>query len=86
VRRQTIEALIRIKHPEASARVRAALDDPDAAVRESALTALNRIGARGVSAKLASMAAADPDVAVRRAAATALARRRDVEGGGDAGG
>jgi len=79
-------ALIRIKHPEASARVRAALDDPDAAVRESALTALNRIGARGVSAKLASMAAADPDVAVRRAAATALARRRDVEGGGDAGG
>ena len=86
VRRQTIEALIRIKHPEASARVRAALDDPDAAVRESAVTALNRIGARGVSAKLASMAAADPDVAVRRAAATALARRRDVEGGGDAGG
>ena len=86
VRRQTIDALIRIKHPEASARVRAALDDPDAVVRESAVTALHRIGARGVSAKLASMAAADPDAAVRCAAATALAGRRDVEGGGGAGG
>ena len=47
VRRATIETLTRMKHPEASARVRSALDDGDEVVREAAVIALDRVGARG---------------------------------------
>jgi HEAT repeat protein len=85
VRRATIEALTRMKHPDASARVRDALDHEDAVVREAAVIALDRVGARGVAPKLSTIAAADPEVAVRRAASVALARnpdRRSEEGHG----
>jgi HEAT repeat protein len=83
VRRATIETLTRMKHPDASARVRAALDHTDPVVREAAVIALDRIGARGLLRKLATMANADPSVPVRRAAALALARYpgQNEEGG-----
>jgi HEAT repeat protein len=86
VRRSTIEALTRLKHPDASARVRDALDHEDPVVREAAVIAVDRIGARGVARKLSAIAAADPDIAVRRAASVALARDVDRQGEGGPGG
>ena len=71
VRRATIAALGRLQHPDASAAIRSALDDDDAEVREAAVVALDRLGARGVGRKLALMAREDPSRAVRRAAASA---------------
>jgi HEAT repeat protein len=71
VRRATIAALGRMQRPEASAAIRGALDDEDAGVREAAVVALERLGARGVGRKLAVMAREDPSRAVRRAAAAA---------------
>jgi HEAT repeat protein len=86
VRRATIDALTRMKHPDASAHVRAALGDEDATVRETAVRALDRIGARGLSSRLSLMAAGDPDPAVRRAASSALSRQPGPEGEGGASG
>jgi len=71
VRRATLGALGRMRHPDASAAMRAALDDEDAAVREDAIVALERLGVRGLGRKLAMMARDDPSRAVRRAAAAA---------------
>jgi HEAT repeat protein len=83
VRRSIIDALTRMKHPDASARVRDALDHEDPVVREAAVIALDRIGARGILRKLSVLASSDPEEAVRRAAAVALARYppHAVEGG-----
>ncbi len=77
VRRATIGALSRLKHPDASAAIRDALDDGDASVREAAVMSLDRLGTRGVGGKLAALAQSDPARAVRRAASAALARRAD---------
>jgi len=77
VRCATIAALGRMKHPDASAAIRSALADADAAVREAAITALDRLGARGVSRIFARMAREDVSRAVRRAAAAALGRQGD---------
>jgi HEAT repeat protein len=85
-RRATIDTLTRMKHPDASARVRAALDDRDEVVREAAVIALDRVGARGIVQKLSSIAGSDPEIAVRRAAQVALARYADPDVGGGAGG
>jgi len=71
VRRAAIAALGRMQRPEASAAIRTALDDEDPGVREAAVVALDRLGARGVGRKLALMAREDPSRAVRRAAAAA---------------
>jgi HEAT repeat protein len=79
IRRATVEVLTRMKRSEAAVEVRAALDHADAAVREAAVTALDRVGARGLSRKLAAMASGDADGAVRRAAAAALSRTSDQE-------
>jgi HEAT repeat protein len=84
VRRATIDTLTRMKHPDASSRVREALDAPDATVREAAVAALDRVGATGLTRKLAAMAAGDPDTGVRRAAGAALARQPDKEDDGGA--
>jgi HEAT repeat protein len=73
-----------MKHPDASSRVREALDAPDATVREAAVAALDRVGATGLTRKLAAMAAGDPDTGVRRAAGAALARQPDKEDDGGA--
>lgn len=77
IRTATVAALARLHCPEASAAMRAALDDEDARVREAAVIALDRLGARGLGRKLALMARDDPSRAVRRVAAAA--------GRGDAG-
>jgi HEAT repeat protein len=86
VRRKTIEALTRMKDPDAAARLRGALDDADAGVREAAVIALKRIGARGLVGKLSVMSESDPDSAVRRAAAAATSRQPDPGSEGGAGG
>ena len=77
MRTATIAALARMQRPEASAAIRSALDDEDAGVREQAVVALERLGVRGLSRRLAEMARTDPSRAVRRAAAAAM---RDDEG------
>lgn len=74
VRRATIEALGRMRHPEASAAIRAALQDGDAVVREAAIRMLDQLGVRGLSATFARMARQDPARGVRRAAASSLGR------------
>lgn len=75
LRTAAVAALGRMRRPEASAAIRAALDDGDAAVREAAVFALARLGVRGVGLKLAMMAREDPSRAVRRAAAAAEGSR-----------
>lgn len=82
VRLATIDVLARMRHPDASAVLRSALDDADAGVREAAVTALDRLGARGMSRRFATMAREDPSRAVRRAAATALGRASEAAAGG----
>ena len=86
VRRMTVETLTRMKHPDASARVRGALDSPDAGVREAAVLALKRIGARGLLAKLSMMSESDPELSVRRAAAAAISKQPEPGGDRGAGG
>ncbi len=74
VRRAIVDVLARMRHPEASAAIRSALNDADATVREAAVTALDQLGARGLSRQFAQMAREDPARSVRRAAASALGR------------
>jgi hypothetical protein len=83
VRRATIDVLARMRHPDASAALRTALDDGDAAVREDAVTALDRLGARGTRRRFATMAREDPSRAVRRTAAAALGRATDAPDAAD---
>jgi len=75
IRRALIAALGRMKHPDASLALRTALDDDDPNVREAAITALDRLGARGVSRIFARLAREDSSTIVRRAAASALSRQ-----------
>jgi HEAT repeat protein len=74
VRRGVVEALGRLSNPVASACLRRALSDGDAVVRRTAITALARVGARGLGARLTTLAQTDPSPSVRQAAATALHR------------
>jgi HEAT repeat protein len=78
VRRSVVEALGRMSHPVASAYLQRAMEDGDAVVRRRAVTALSRLGTRGLSRRLTLMARSDPSEAVREAATAALARH---EGG-----
>jgi HEAT repeat protein len=81
VRRAIIGALGRLQHSDASSAIRTALDDDNARVREAAVTALDRLGARGIRRKLSAMARDDGSRAVRRAAAAALSRQASDAGG-----
>jgi HEAT repeat protein len=72
VRRATVEALGRMQHGDASAAIRGALEDPEAAVRQTAVIVLDRLRARGLAQTFATMAREDPSRAVRRAASAAL--------------
>jgi HEAT repeat protein len=71
-RRAVVEILSRMKHPEASEALSAALDDDLPEVRLSALRALRRLGSQLWQRKLWNMAHADPDPVVREAAAQGL--------------
>ncbi len=72
VRRVTVSALARMKHPKASALLTTVLNDEDASVRLEAVLALRRLGSRFAGPMLARLAHTDPDPEVRRAAQTAL--------------
>jgi HEAT repeat protein len=72
VRRATIQALSRMKNPEASYLVERALEDEAAEVRATAAAELRRLGSRSASRKLLALARTDPDIEVRRAAVMAV--------------
>ena len=74
VRRRTVDTLARMRAVAATRLVLQALDDEAAAVRETAVRALARLGARGTVARVHALAQHDPSKAVRRAAADALGR------------
>lgn len=74
VRRAVVEALGRLSHPTASAYVRGALEDDNAAVRQAAVSVLAGLGTRGIARSFADLARTDPSPAVRRAAEAALRR------------
>jgi HEAT repeat protein len=72
VRRATIEALSRMKHPKASQSLETALDDAVPAVRATAVAELRRLGNRHAARKLLTLARTDPDRDVRQAAVMAV--------------
>jgi HEAT repeat protein len=76
VRRSTLDALARLRHPESSRLIESALGDTAADVREAAVIALARLGSLGADGTLSTLARQDPSKAVRRAAAAALSRVR----------
>ena len=76
VRRAVVEALSRMKDPEATRYVERALDDGVAAVRATAVSELRRLGSRQAVPKLLALARTDPDADVRRAAMLAVTRQR----------
>jgi HEAT repeat protein len=71
-RRAVVEALGRMKNPEASEALITALDDERAEVRLAALLALRRLGSQVPHRKLWNIAQNDPDAGVREAAAQGL--------------
>ena len=83
VRHAGIDVLARMRHPDASAAIRSALDDADPGVREAAVTALDRLGVRGLAPTFVRLSRDDASRGVRRAAAAALGRAAD---GPDSGG
>jgi HEAT repeat protein len=74
VRRATVEALSRMKLPEASRALETALDDPAPSVRLAAVSELKHLGSRSAGKKLMAMARTDADAEVRRSAMRAIAR------------
>jgi HEAT repeat protein len=72
VRRGTVDALGRFQREEATRLIERALDDTAEAVRESAVAALARLGARGMRDRVTRLASEDPSKHVRRAATAAL--------------
>ncbi len=63
-----LQALGRMRHPDASRRIAAALDDDSPDVRAAALTELRHLGTRGVERRVVTLARTDTDPLVRRAA------------------
>jgi HEAT repeat protein len=74
-----VEVLGRMARPDASTYLVQALDDGESAIRQRAVTALARLGTRGIGRRLTIMARSDESPAVRRAAELALARAHDAE-------
>jgi HEAT repeat protein len=73
-RRSAVEALGRMKHPEASEILGKALDDDRPEVRLEAVRALKRLGSLAMERRLLQVAHSDPDPGVREAAEQALQR------------
>ena len=80
VRQAAVEALARMRHPDATTAIESALDHEDAEIREAAVLALARIGASSAADRLRRLAGHDPAKAVRRAAGAALARLHQQPG------
>jgi HEAT repeat protein len=76
VRRAMIEALSRMRNPEASRCVESALEDAVPAVRATAVAELRRLGSRHAAPKLLTLARTDPDIEVRHAAMMAVTQQR----------
>ena len=74
VRCATVEALSRMKQPDASRALESALDDGTSSVRLAAVSELKHLGSRSAQKKLLAMARTDSDAEVRRAAMLAVAR------------
>lgn len=74
VRCASVEALGRMKHPDASTLIESALDDAAPAVRLTAVEELRHLGTRTSQRKLMTLARTDPDEKVRRVAMMAIAR------------
>jgi HEAT repeat protein len=75
VRRATIEALSRMRHPQASAAIERALEDAVPGVRATAVAELRRLGGRTAARKLLALARTDPDIEVRHQAMLAVTER-----------
>jgi HEAT repeat protein len=73
VRCASVEALGRMKCPDASRALESALDDGASAVRLTAIAELKHLGARTSQRKLMVLARTDPDGEVRQAAMRAVA-------------
>ena len=76
MRRRTVDTLARMRAVAATRLVVQALDDEAPPVRETAVRALARLGARGVASQIQGLAQHDSSKAVRRAAAEAVTRLR----------
>jgi HEAT repeat protein len=63
-----VEALARMRKPEASEALAQALGDPHPAVRGAAVAAFGRLGTRGVARTVVALQTGDPDPGVRRRA------------------
>jgi HEAT repeat protein len=72
VRRATVDALSRMKHPAASEVLSRALDDERPEVRLTAVLALRRLGSSTLRRKLSQLAHRDPDPGVQKAAEEAI--------------
>lgn len=70
----TVEALSRMRHPDASRAIESALNDPSPTVRLTAVAELKHLGTRACQGKLLALARTDPDAEVRHAAVMAIAR------------
>ena len=78
VRCAAIEALGRMRQPQASRAIEGALDDAEPSVRLMAIAELKRLGTRSSEPMLARLARVDPDAGVRQAALMALARSENA--------
>jgi HEAT repeat protein len=74
IRLAAVEALARMRDPDASAALARGLDDPVPAVRSAVIGAFGRLGTRLVGPRIAAMRAHDPDDGVRRRAAAVCDR------------
>jgi HEAT repeat protein len=74
VRCASVEALGRMKRPDASRALESALDDRSSVVRLTAVAELKHLGAQTSQRKLLALARTDPDGDVRLAAMRAVAR------------
>jgi HEAT repeat protein len=75
VRCATIEALGRMRRPDATRSVERALQDAVAAVRATAVAELRRLGSRAAAKTLLRLARTDPDREVRQAAVMAVTQQ-----------
>jgi HEAT repeat protein len=70
----SVEALGRMRHPDASRAIESALNDPSPTVRLAAVAELKHLGTRSCQGKLMALARTDPDAEVRHAAVMAITR------------